>query len=330
MGNKGQAFTEYIIAFFIFIAVVIFLFTSLFYNNQPAAQKIIEQSSNTLAQALAKSILEDAGRNITGGPNWHLSCNASTISKIGLSAPRLTYFVPSGKLDCLDSLPPDTTSDKFLPGAPISDINLPRTISAIPKANNVDCLAGYDATPLRFSGICNSIGAIGASRLYFSFGNTSRGAAELVMDLFFPQTAITIVDPADHPTENNDIVALTFENGGTDLRISAHVNVTDRDKFQININTAPDIVFIRSFSYKYADGTNVRNFTISNTTTLSDRQVESDDTKSFAAASGKVFLTAQQKTYGEVHRFIVVNASDGNMYPTLITIRTARRQAAAR
>ena len=322
--KKAQAFTEYIIAFFIFMAVVVLLFTAFFGRNQPEAQKITEQSSNILAQALSRIAFETSGKSNAGSADWQSNCNTTTAAntqQIGLATQSRSFLVPAGKLDCYSSLSPVSTSSLFL-GSAGGDARIAYLLSIVPRIiSTVDCSTAYASNPERFSGICNRMDG---GTLYFSFGNTSR-SAELKMKLFFPDATITIVNDALDAGDSATGAAVT---GGMDLDIDAHVSTIDRDRFQVTFPSA-NMAYVKSFSYRYSDGSNVGNFTLSNTTDFADRQVESLETTA-TSRPATTFFAPNNKKYGEARRFILINGTDGQLYPALISMRTAKSQAVAR
>ena len=322
--KKAQAFTEYIIAFFIFMAVVVLLFTAFFGRNQPEAQKITEQSSSMLAQALARIAFETSGESNAGSADWQSNCNSTTAAntkQIGLATQGHSFLVPASKLDCYSGISPVSTSSLFL-GSAGGDVRTAYFMSIIPAhVGPSGCSNAYTTTPEAFSGICNRM-SVGA--MYFSFGNTLR-SAELRMKVFFPNATITIVNNA---FEANDSINSTIVDGGMDLDVDAFVTTTDRDRFQVTFPSA-DMAYIKSFSYKYSGGANVGNFTLSNATDFYDRQLESSETTA-TSTPATTFFAPENKKYGESRRYILINGTDGLLYPALISLRTAKSQIVAR
>ena len=327
-GKKAQSFAEYIIVFFIFMAIVVFLFTTFFSRNQPEVQKIAEQSSNILAQALARLVFETPGQNVSGSINWEANCDATQILQIGLAHRNSTYIIPSAKMDCYRKLRPHDITDKFS-GISAEVPRVPYRISAVLNITGpASCATAYSSTPEAFSGICNRLCA---STMYFSIGNltqqgsTGSNKASLRAELFFPIVNVSL----DVGTiDTGDSVNATPVASGTKVTIDVSVNRTDHDKFSFTTSSAPDAVFIRSFSYRFATGENVGNFTISNSTNLADLQIEGAESET--TVSRTVIFAPQQKTYGEARRFVVLNSSDGTLYQAITSVRTSRRQVTDR
>lgn len=296
-GRKAQSFTEYIIVFFIFMTIVIFLFNAFFARNQSEAKKIEEQSSNQVAQALAKFLLE-------------------TTENIGF-APSIDNpnIIPKKKLDSFNALRTQDIIDKLggLPGS----FHTAYTLSAISKTGSSAsgvCEPAYIEGNPRIFGICNRLDGPG---LYFYFSGLSR-AANLKAELYFPLSTVTI----DRGTlEPEDKIMQETIDGGTRIRIDINLNSTDLDKFILTSWPKPELVFIRELSFKYSSGENVGNLTISNTTAAADIFIEGDKGYSLVSA---------RKTYAEVTRTVLINASDGTLHPTKFKVQTWRRQRVER
>ncbi len=318
--KKAQMFAEYIVAFFLFSLMIVFIFTDFFSKNQGEAQKIAEQSSNIIAQSLARLTFETAGQNTSGDAAWETKCNATLIDKLGLAQPNNPYLIRGRKLDCFRALNPQDISEKFY-GLPGSDIRIPLRVNAIPKINGpAGCATAYSLTPGSFSGICNRLGT---GIVYFSIGNTSN-PAELKMELFFPLANAAVYNDT---IDSGDKIENISVSDGTKILVDLFVNKSDRDKFNITTAAAPDAVYVRLFSYKFLAGGDVGNFTISNSTDVMDLPISVGGT---AEASSQEIFFAPQDRFGGVMRAVVVNASDGTLYIGIAKTQTVRRQEVER
>jgi len=332
--RKAQMFVEYIITFFIFMVIIIFLFTAFFSRSQPEAQKISEQSSNLVARSLAKLVLEDPGTNSSGDVNWESQCSAAAITRVGLAkagGSSGAYILPAKKLDCFRSTKPESIAEKF-GGLAASGVRMPYAITMIPRISGpTACDTAFTTNPTSFSGICNRLAN---GTVYLSYGNVSGSqnrAATMKITLFFPGNNWSI--GTGSWLESDDTLTRELVDGGTLIKASTSVNSTDRDKFSISIASSDSpAAFIREFSYKYSTGENVGNFTISNSTSIIDVNLAggSEESEIVESARQAASARAPSKRYAEALSMALINSSDGNLYPALIRVRLAKREITER
>lgn len=236
--RKGQSYAEYIIAVFLFIGILIFLFSSLFVRTQQESTAIDEQSNCAKAEAIADALLKSCG----DPTNWDV---VGTVKTIGLTN-CTNYIVPQTKWEkAKKTLGINTT---YI-GLPIGNASWRISYEgyAFGRQNdNASFLCNSALVSNRIGAvICRSSPTI-SNTIHISVNSTSPGTAYLLF--YFPNisTGITML-AADANIESNDQAGISATDNGTLVELILQTDKNDRDTPKIFTSAGGG--FAKTFTY---------------------------------------------------------------------------------
>ncbi|MBS3063867.1 MAG: hypothetical protein J4445_00255 [DPANN group archaeon] len=225
--NKGQSYAEYIIAIFLFIGILIFLFSSIFVRTQQESTAIDEQTNCGKANAIADSLLKSCGNP----PNWD---TVGTVTRIGLTN-CTDYIVTQYKWGKAKA---QLKANNTYIGVPIGNVSWRISYEgyAFSKVSDASGLGTCDDVK-----VFNKTGVVicrsGGNTTQIHVNSTSPGIAYLL--LYFPNITagaggITMATDSSANTESNDQAIASNVDNGTLLELILRTDKSDRDTPKIH------------------------------------------------------------------------------------------------
>ncbi|MEK6923516.1 MAG: hypothetical protein AABW84_02385 [Nanoarchaeota archaeon] len=238
--KKGQSYAEYVIAVFLFIGILIFLFSSIFVRTQQESTAIDEQTNCAKANAIADALLKSCGNP----PNWE---TVATVTRIGLTN-CTDYIVPQYKWGKAKS---QLKANNTYIGVPIGNASWRISYEGyafgkVSDAGGADTCGDVNVFNKTGVVICRS----GGNTTQIHVNSTSPGTAYLLF--FFPNITagaggITAASDASAYTESNDqILALNTDNGSS-FEVILETGKSDRDAPKLHRLTGGS--FPKTFTY---------------------------------------------------------------------------------
>ncbi len=237
--RKSQSHVEFILAAFLFLTLIIFLFTALFVRTQPEAVKVGEQTACQNAEAIATALTHNPGVPL----DWHT--NPTGLTSLGLTngTHDIIKFKKWERMELLgyqrvESTTPINTSWYAC-----------YQIYAFPTVEDAVCITSGDTASL-----CRKFGGLPMLRVS---ANSDNQDSVFRLRMFFPEKQGLLANPTIPDYEGDDTVSISSGDNGTLVEIYFHTSASDQDAVLIDFDPAggePLMSYIKFVKYESLGG----------------------------------------------------------------------------
>ncbi|MFH0868822.1 MAG: hypothetical protein V1839_01195 [archaeon] len=236
--RNAQSPAEFIIVVFLFLIILISVFTTFMTKLRPEIEKVVEQKACLKASGLATYVLKEPGSPSAWTPaNIQIFGLTNGTDDI-ISYDKWLAAQGAGNAVISRKVVPDTS---FLLGYSIYAF----------KPDVADTCQAVNGTVICRTGTVIHITSISASQ------------ATLNLKLFFPFSTAA----ATTGTRESDDTVTTSSSSGTTMTIALHTSASDSDTFDISLSAYPRLAFIQEADHKTSGGVSLPIF-IGNTSAV--------------------------------------------------------------
>jgi len=270
--SKGQSPVEFIIVVFLFLIILVTIFTTFIAKLNPEIDKAKEQESCLNSDGLAISLLKAPGVPV----NWN-SSNMEIFSLTNGTEDYIYYdkWLTAKSMEYMNVRVKTIPDASFLLSYQIYAFKPKNSADSCPASGNATVVCRYNLTSLQIKAL------------------PSGTNATFNLKMFFPFSTATITDIS---SESDDIKTTSSANG-TIVTLSLHTNATDSDLLNITFSQT-NMIFVQSVSYKTAGTANLPVYlgdtsivdSFGSAGTGVNSYCESERAVSFVDKTGEVFL----------------------------------------
>jgi len=270
MNEKAQSPAEFIIVIFVFIIILVTIFTGFLIRIHPEIEKAKVQTACLNANGLATALLKE-----TGSP-WDWTSDPEIF---GLTN-GTDDFVSYNKWLAAESMGYVNIKNRTVPDA---SYLISYKIYAFSPVQTDTCAAGINNTV-----ICRH------NRTKLTINASAGPTATLNLKLLIPFSSAQVTGATS--LESNDIVTITTNANETIADIELHTSPTDSDKFNITLSGVPNLIFIQRADYKTPGDADLQIF-VGNTSVKESFGSVSTGANDYCEAERAVNLAGNSETF---------------------------------
>lgn len=247
MNEKAQSSAEFIIVTFVFIIILITIFTGFLTKIHPEIEKAREQESCLHANSLATILSKEPGQP----QGW----TAANLNIFGLSNGTEDYISyqnwllaqSTGYVNIRNKTIPDTS---YLVNYEVYAFKQVAAAETCAKGDNTAVVCRFNQTVFQIN------------------ASVSKQAATLKLKILIPFSYAEIQDYSS--LEANDVKTATVSANETLIELELHTSPTDSDKLNITSTEIPKLVFIQKAEYAIDNGDEDLQIFVGNTSVKED------------------------------------------------------------